>query len=121
MNGLKALVAIMGALIVVMMGVVGYGLYQKAVDPEFRFFDLGGKEAAAPASGPVSAPTAPLPAAAGGYDRLALGLPEGTEVHQVAADGGRLFLHLRLADGTERVLTLNAATGEVLGTIDVNR
>ena len=122
MNALKALVAIMGALIIVLMTVMGYGLYQKATNPEFSFFDLGGKQANPL---PVPADTTPAPtkelSAQAEITVKRLGLPASTQVRDIEATNGYLFIHVRMPDGTERILTLDGSSGRVAGTIDINR
>ena len=117
MNALKALVAIMGALIVLLMTVMGYGLYRKATDPGFTFFGLGATpQETAPATPAAPAPTPPNPA-----EVQKLGLPAGTEVRDIEATNGRLLIHVRLADGTDRILILDATSGALINTTDVNR
>ena len=130
MNALKALVAVMGALIVGLMMVLGYGLYRKAADPDFRFFDLGGgttetarpvgtTETARPVGTTETARPVGTPAPA--VTAQSLGLPPTATVRTIEADSGRLFIHVRLADGTERVFVVDAASGAVTATINVNR
>lgn len=48
-------------------------------------------------------------------------IPAGAEVAGMTADDGRLYLRLRLADGTTRIDVLDAATGRRIGVIAVTR
>lgn len=132
MNGLKLLVALLGALIVLLMTVMGYGLYRKASDPDFRFFDMGGGDASVATQAPaaltpplagVSTPTAssPAPLSSNGFGTRDLGLVPGTEVREITAADGRLYIHVRLPSGLDQILILNAADGRVIGTVNVNR
>ena len=125
MKALKLLVAILGVMIVGLMTVLGYGLYRKASDPDFRFFDLGGGETtpAATTGAPplLIATAAPIPATGSGFAVRDLGLATGTDVRQIAAADGRLYIHVRLPSGLEQVLILNAADGRIIGTVNINR
>ena len=46
-------------------------------------------------------------------------LPPGARVLSVAADAGRLYLHVETADGAALVLALDGTTGERLATFDL--
>jgi len=125
MKALKTLIAVMGILIVGLMTVLGYGLYRKGTDPDFRFFDLGG------GTPETTTPTGPTPPLAGtppaadtapqGFATRDLGLAPGAEVREIAAADGRLYIHVRLPSGLEQILVLNTADGRILGIVNVNR
>lgn len=59
-------------------------------------------------------------AADAGFGTVEAGLPPGSRVVDMATEGDRLVLHVRLPDGGEQILVLDLATGRVLGTIDVD-
>jgi hypothetical protein len=108
MRALKGLVIGMGALIVIGLLVVVVALIERADG-----FDDG-----APAQ---SAASPPAQSAASSekhaFGDVAVTLPPGAKVVATTTDAGRLVVHLRLADGTARVLVLDLATGKPLGTI----
>lgn len=47
-------------------------------------------------------------------------LPAGASLIGVSADGGRLYLALRHADGVQEVMVLDAGSGRVLGRFDLS-
>lgn len=115
MKTVKAIVIAMAILIAGLMAALGYGLYRKAADPDFRFFtgETPAGEAAAPAPQPGTTPP--------GFATRDLGLPPGTEVRTIEAADGRLYIHVRLQSGLEQVVVVDAARGTVVGTININR
>lgn len=95
MRGLKALVIGMGVLIVLgMVAMIVAGVRQ---------------------AGELSAPKAP-PAAAAPHT---LDIPAGAEIAETRIGDGRIVLRLRLADGTGRLVILDAATGAPTGRVDL--
>lgn len=46
---------------------------------------------------------------------VAVPVPEGADLVNVSADGGRLYVALRHADGTQEVLVLEAKSGRQVG------
>lgn len=93
MRGLKALVIGMGVLIV-------GGLIVLVV-------------AAVERAGNLSAPAAET--------KTAIELPAGAEIVETATGDGRIVLRLKLADGSARLLVLDAATGRSAATVDLKR
>ncbi len=100
---LKALVIFMGVLIVLGIIAVGYGLYMKAG---------GGKTTTS-----VSAPA--RSAAPAGPVELAVKLAPGESIVDVSYPDDRIALRLARADGAERILLIDARTGEILSTIRI--
>jgi hypothetical protein len=106
MQAIKSLVIILGVLIMIGIALLGYGFFVRLTDPDFRVLKAGG----AMLSGDVH-----------------LALPEGCSVAEMHADGQRLYLRTRPAEGgpaekgpagmCERILVVDAATGQLRGTI----
>lgn len=110
MRALKALVIGMAVLIVLVMGLMAYGLTKKASDPDFTFFDFAGEAAPAAAE---SAPSAP-------FGDILLPLPPGCRIEDMRPDGGRLFLRVGPPEGAcPRIVVIDLSTGKVLGNVKV--
>jgi hypothetical protein len=89
MAALKLLVIVMGALIVVGVGVLIYGLAARLDPPR------------------------------AGYGDAKIALPVGAQVVGMTAAGDRLVLRLALPDTTERLLVLDIARGRQIGTLEL--
>jgi hypothetical protein len=98
MKSLKILVIAMSVLIVIGLGLVGYGLSRKAPRP-------------APAAMPGPTETA-------SFFATRYPLPAGTRLEQAFAAGDRVVLRLSGAQGDKLVL-LDSHTGQLAGTIDL--
>lgn len=96
MQALKALVIILGILILVAAGVVGVTIYKRAT-----------KGLEGTGAGPA------------GFGKKELALPAGAVLEDMTASGKHLVLRLRLADGSPRILVIDLATGEPLGELDL--
>lgn len=108
MKAIKAVVAAMGVLLLLGLGLLGYGLYSKART--------------------VSAPPAPAPAPAAASENSAgtsgvldfgtvrLDLPPGAALQQMAAAGSRIVLRIAVPGGEERLMVIDPAQGKVTGT-----
>jgi hypothetical protein len=135
MRALKALVIVMGILIVVGLGVIGVTIFHRMSKP------------ATPPPAPVATPVpaavpAPSPAAAaapatapGGsalnvpigaplptqFDRkfgdVSVDIPPGAHVADFSASGDRLVLRVIMPDQQQRLLVVDLLTGNLLGTI----
>jgi hypothetical protein len=92
MAGLKVLVVVMGALIVVGVGVLLYGLATR----------LG-------------------PAGGGGAADGRIALPAGGKIVDMTASGDRLVLRVALPDTTERLLVVDLAHGRQVGALELVR
>ena len=110
MKGIKALIIFMGALIVLGLAVLTYGL--------LKGVDKAGGQAAPDAPPPVFAPLA----GDGVENRITpyqaeIALPDGAEISFIGTAGA--FLMLQISDGTgrERILTIDPRSGAVVGTI----
>ena len=98
MRALKALVIVMGVLILAGMGLVGYGIVKHTAIPER----------------PAQSAAAARP-----YGPVELALPSGARIARTRTSGERLIVELELASGGERLLVLDLATGGLVGTIDL--
>jgi hypothetical protein len=101
MKALKGLVAFLGLLLVIGLGVLGYGLYTKA--------HIKGSGSATAAASARSAP-----AAVAEFGTVQIPLPAGSRVEQMTAVGDRVVLRLSGA-GPERLLVIDPAQGKVAG------
>ena len=106
MRALKAIVIGMGALIVLAVALIGFGLYKKSVDPGWKLF--GTTPEAAPAV------TTPAPSS---FDPIKLGFPDGCMITDMRPDGRRLFLMVGPEPGCEGVVVIDISDGRVLGMI----
>ena len=121
MGMLKSLVIGMGILVVAGMGLLGYGLYQKANNPDFDPFGVAAKKAEQPApqgasqdtyQGGVTSPPKP-------FEDIRVSIPEGCRLEQTQPTrGARLFLTIGPADGScSRVVVVDMVSGSVLGSV----
>ena len=109
MQALKALVIGMGVLLVLGIAGLVYAIVT----------DAGKRPSAeeAPAMGAAPAQMGPAPM---GNVPARIDVPAGTDLVAIHPDGGRLYLHLKTADGA-RILVLDASSGAALGSIEVRR
>jgi hypothetical protein len=129
MQALKGIVIGLGLMIVLLMAVIGYGLYRKANDPGFRFLDLGAEPVTettvrggaddGPAAGPVAPPLATAGPAPKPFGRAAVPLQRGDVVESMTAEGDRLLLRVTRADGQREIVVVDLNRGTVLGTLEL--
>lgn len=125
MAALKSLVIGMGVLIVIGITVLGWGMYKKADDPNFKFFksDEPTTASATPdipqpkAAASIAADTPATPVKAIGD--INLHLDAGCSIGSMTSDGNRLFLKIGPDRKCEKVIILDLATGATMGTIRV--
>jgi hypothetical protein len=96
MRGLKALVIIMGVLIVAGFAVIVVTLINRSV---------GGNGATVKSTGAPYKAEFPIPA--------------GATIVETDADDGRLIIRLKLPGGATQILIVNSATGRRIGQIDL--
>lgn len=131
MKALKALVAVMGILIVLGLVLLGWGIYTKmqrqgtgptAAVPgvEVPVSGMAGT-AAAPVAAPVAASTQATPpaVAAEPFGTVTLAEPADTEIKAVGVAEGRILLRLGGGGKPDRVVVLRADDGTRLGTIEL--
>jgi len=97
MAAVKSLVVFMGVLILLGLGLFGYGMMQQSGK-------LGREDGGRPA-----------------FDRASLDEPEGTRISHMMSDGqGRLLLGLTGGGRPDRVVVIDPADGRRLGTVTVH-
>ncbi len=106
MQALKALVIVLGVVIVAGIAVIGVTIYQRAMAP-------------ADSPGPGSTEPAVRTGLGPGFGKVALDLPAGSRIVEMMAEDDRLILRLRLADGGRQILILDMATGKRIGTFEL--
>lgn len=135
MRALKALVIIMGVIIVVGIAVVGVTIFNRLSKPAMPAV------ATAPAApSPAMAPSAPSPAPGlpigaplgtplgaslpQQFDRkfgdVTLSIPPGARVSDFSASGERLVLRVVMPDQEQRLIVVDLLSGTVLGTIKLS-
>ncbi|MBO6946646.1 MAG: hypothetical protein JJ855_01605 [Rhodospirillales bacterium] len=108
MQALKFIVIGMGILIVLAVGLIGFGLYKKSVEPGWKLF--GPRTDAPAATSPAAAPNA--------FGDVELGLADGCFIESVRPDGPRAYLLLGPAGGCDGVIVIDTGDGRVLGRIN---
>lgn len=103
MQLVKSIVIGLAILIVLAVGLLAYGLYQKSQNPEWRLFS----SAPAPSPGAAAKP----------FGVLNLDLPEGCFIASVRPDGNRTYLEIGPSGACNRIVVIDITTGVVLGTI----
>ncbi|MCH7635775.1 MAG: hypothetical protein IIA36_13975 [Proteobacteria bacterium] len=110
MQVLKTLVIVLGVMIVAGIAVIGVTIYHRATNLVNSPVPGSTEPAVRTGFGPGFGP---------GFGRVALDLPPGSRVVEMTAEGDRLILRLRLADGGRQILILDMATGKRLGTFEL--
>jgi hypothetical protein len=123
MRALKALVIIMGVIIVAGVAVVGITVFNRLSKP-------ASTPVAPVATAPPSTPIAPAPAAMTAplgsplpqqfdrkFDDVTLAIPAGARVSDFSASGDRLVLRVVMPDQEQRLLVVDLINGTLLGTI----
>lgn len=113
MKALKALVIVMGGLILVGLAVVIVTVARRAGAPADR------PEAAAPGMPPAGVSPPLAGAAPFAFGAVRVPVPHGFAYDGVEAEAGRLLVRLRARDGRGRIVVLDLATGRPLGTVEV--
>lgn len=120
MQALKGLVIGLGLTIVLVMGVLVWGLFKKSEDPDFKMFTFSDSTAKKAPSATTGAPPLPqevIPS----WGSVSLNLPAGCGLHDMATGGGRLYVRTGSDGGAlagcNRVVVIDPATGRILGTV----
>ena len=109
MKFVKALVILMGVLIVLGMGLLVYGFVMRV-----------GKAPTTDQTGD-SAPLVPLGADATGFGDVTVALGDGEILLDMQAEASRLLLRSKAADGTEIIRVFDLSTGKALGRFVVGK
>jgi hypothetical protein len=118
MQTLKALVIVLGVVIVAGIAVVGVTIYHRATNLVNSPEPDSPKPAAKPAAKPAGR-TGLGPGIGRVFGKVALELPAGSRIVEMTAEDDRLILRLRLVDGGRQILILDMATGKRLGTFEL--
>lgn len=102
MRALKTLVIVLGVLIVVSMGLLGWGFYNRLAH---RTVQAEGGTASG--KGPASA----------GFGEVRVELPAGCTVVELRPHADRLYLRTGPTGLCERIVVVDAGSGRILGTI----
>ncbi len=114
MQALKGLVIFLGVVIIAGIVVLAVTIGQRATK-------LVG-EGSGDGKGVEAATTeTAAPRAIAKFGDREIDLPDGSEVIAMLAEDGRLMLRLRLANGRQRILVLDLATGKQLGSFRLRR
>ena len=116
MQALKGLVIFLGVVIVAGIVVLAVTIGQRATKLVAQGSGDGGS-----GDGAAIEVAADTPAAKAKFGDREIDLPDGSEVIAMLAEEGRLMLRLRLANGRQRILVLDLATGKQLGSIRLRR
>ncbi len=100
MQALKALVIVLGVLILLGAGVVAVTIYKRTT------------------GNLAESPSAPGNTVNFAFGTKRIAIPPGAHIDDVMSVRGRLVVRLRLADGSPRLLVLDLDTGAVLGELD---
>ena len=103
MQLLKGIVIGLGVLIVLGVGLLGYGFVQKSKNPDWQLIS------SSPAPASETSPKA--------FATFDLNLPEGCEITGVRPDGAKAYLSIGGAHSCNRVIIVDTKQGRVLGAI----
>lgn len=111
MRAIKTLVTFMGVLLILGLGLLGYGMYSKAT--------TGSKTPviASPAGAPVMPALSHGPVAS--FGDVLLSEPAGSEITSAQVNGPLLVLQVRGGGKADRVILFDLASGVVLGRVGI--
>ncbi|OYD84590.1 hypothetical protein [Azospirillum brasilense] len=101
MQFLKALVVIMGVMIIAGFAILGVELYKRISDPERR----------------AAAETERSAAPAGRAEEVTLGLPAGARLGDPVAVGNRVVFRVTIPDAPDRLYVMDPRTGAIAVTV----
>jgi hypothetical protein len=114
MQALKLVVVGLGVLIVISIGLLGWGFYSKLKRSEGAG-DATPAQVAPPLADSGSAPGQAMPPAAFGEVRVAL--PPGCTAVEMQPHAGKLYVRIGPAGPCERILVIDGTSGRLLGSI----
>lgn len=120
MGALKGLVIGLGLTIVLVVGLMVWGLYKKSEDPSFKMFTFSEKSTSS--SSLSDGASAPMPSGiVPAWGTVSLNLPQGCAVTGVSAQGTRMLVLSGATDqaisSCARVTVIETGTGRILGTV----
>jgi len=125
MAAVKGIVIFMGLIIVTLMGLIVYGFYQKAQNPDFKFFSNGEPKvvSSAPQSGTTAlASTSPPTGQPASFGEVSLDLAPSAQVVSAQASDNRLVLVIaRDGQTADLVAVIDINSGKVLGRVKTSR
>jgi hypothetical protein len=110
MKALKAVVIFLGALIVIGMGILAYGIMLK-----FDTWQARKDSQAPPATVDMGSPAVAEPWAG----NLQVAVPVGSKVAETIIGEGQLIVRLSVPDGSQRYMIFDLSTGKQIGSIDL--
>lgn len=113
MQLLKVAVIVMGVMIVVGIGILGYTIVSRSS----KLVSSDSPASAVAESAPALALPGTEAAAPTGFISNALGLPAGSRVQSMSVEGRRLILVVDVPDAGERVIVVDLESGARLGAI----
>jgi hypothetical protein len=113
---LKITVIVLGVLIVGAIVAIGIGIYQKSK----RASGLPAAEAVRVASAPL-VPDGTTQADNWSSPETSLGLPQGSHVVEMTANGDRLILNVRVPGEGEQIVIVDLVKGQVIGNVALER
>lgn len=108
---LRVLVIFLAVLIVLALGLIGYGFYNKSSDPEWKLFGADARPS------PGAAPGAATPSPTKPFADFDLGLPPGCMILRVDSGNALTYLTIGPDESCNRVIVLDLRSGLRLGTI----
>ena len=103
MKFLKALIVIMGVMIIVGFAVIGVEIYKRMTDPS-----------RADTADRVVVPTAKI-------DEVGLDLPAGSRMSDPVAAGNRVLFRVTLPDGADRLYVMDPRSGAITTTVTTGK
>ena len=109
----KALVSLVFGLGIILIGGFGlliFGLYQRASDPDFKFFSENSDKPAqiSSAANPTPRLNTNLPV------NISIPLPTGERIKEIEASGNRIIVHITNQAKQDQIMVLDAETGAVI-------
>lgn len=107
MQAIKALVIVLGILIVAGIVLLVYAFYARTTDPEFRLMKSERQQAA----------TSRATQRNEGFGQANLALPEGCEMADMQPEGKWLYVRIGPAGPCERIVIVDPSSGRVHGSL----
>ena len=118
MKLLTSLVIFLTVLIALAVGLLGYGFFKRAEDPNWRLFHALNYSKAQ--NRDRSEPTPPVPEKSKltPWGHINLNLPSNCRLSDFQGDGSRLYLMTEPVGECQKIIVIETDTGLILGTIN---